>query len=179
METGDPWHHAPLHVVIERGIYMVTAGTVGKVHHFAAPERRQDLHDRLHAVAAEFGWELQAWAVLANHYHFVALSPEDPKSLTRMLNKLHASSAKVVNALDGTPGRKVWHQFWDTRLTYERSYLARLNYVHQNPVHHRLVTNATAYPWCSAAKFEVEAPVSFQRTVAVMPMDQLSVEDDF
>jgi len=28
-------------------------------------------------------------------------------------------------------GRTVWFQFWDTKLTYERSYLARLNYVHQ------------------------------------------------
>ena len=179
METGGQWHHAPLHVLMERGVYMVTAGTRGKVHYFDAPERRQDLCDRLHAVAEEYGWGLQAWAVLANHYHFVALSPEDPKSLTRMLNKLHVTSAKAVNAMDASSGRKVWHQFWDTRLTYERSYLARLNYVHQNPVHHRVVMNATAYPWCSAGKFESEAPRAFQRTVAAMPIDKLNVVDDF
>jgi putative transposase len=137
------------------------------------------LCDRLHAAAEEFGWLLEAWAVMSNHYHFVARSPDDPGTLQRMLGKLHTLTAKEVNALDAAPGRKVWHQYWDTRLTYERSYLARLNYVHQNPVHHRLVTHATAYQWCSAAQFEAEAPVAFQRTVAAMPIDKLKVVDDF
>src|ERR1700689_3090201 len=42
---------------------------------------------------------------------------------------------------------------------------ARLHYVHRNPVHHGLVRAATAYPWCSAAWFETEAPASFRKTV--------------
>jgi putative transposase len=31
------------------------------------------------------------------------------------------------------------YEFWDTRLTFEKSWFARLNYVHQNPVKHGLV----------------------------------------
>jgi putative transposase len=134
---------------------------------------------QLQAVAAEYCWEFQAWAVLSNHYHFVARSPEDPTTLKRMLSKLHTLTAKAVNLEDETPGRKVWHQYWDTRLTFERSYLARLNYVHQNPVHHRVVTHATEYPWCSARQFEAEAPIAFQRTVGAMPINEISISDDF
>ena len=48
----------------------------------------------------------------------------------------------------------IWHNFWDTELTYEKSYLARLNYVHQNAVKHGLVARACQYRWCSAAWFE-------------------------
>jgi len=29
--------------------------------------------------------------------------------------------------------------FWDTRLTFEKSWLARLKYVHHNPLYHGLV----------------------------------------
>ena len=35
-----------------------------------------------------------------------------------------------------------------------KSYLARLNYVHQNPVKHGLVRVANQYRWCSAAWLE-------------------------
>lgn len=173
------WHHAPLHLLLERGVYMVTAGTYGKTHIFQTPERLDLLQERLQLCTAEYGWELQAWAVLANHYHFVALSPDDPASLRRVLNKLHMTTAKAVNKLDGTPGRKVWHEFWDTHLTFERSYLARLRYVNQNPVHHRLVQDAALYRWCSAGSFERHVSPSFQRTVAAMPTDKLEVQDDF
>ncbi len=164
---------------MEKGVYMVTAGTYGNVRIFQSPERLQFLHDRLHACAQEFGWKLHAWAVLANHYHFIAESPDDAQTLRRLLNKLHMTAAKEVNRLDDTPGRKVWFEHWDTRLTYQRSYLARLRYVHHNPVHHHIVTHADQYPWCSAAHFAKQAELPFQRTVASMPIDQLKVPDDF
>ena len=70
---------------------MVTAGTLDKEHFFHTPERLDLLQDLLFSVAREFGWMLQAWAVLKNHYHFVANSPgEDATTLPRMISKLHA-----------------------------------------------------------------------------------------
>ena len=93
----------------------------------------------------------------SNHYHFVAQSPrdsEDASSLSQMLGLLHARTAGWINRLDGEPKRKVWHNFWDTKLTYEKSYLARLNYVHQNAIKHGLVPVANQYQWCSARWFE-------------------------
>ena len=72
----------------------------------------------------------------------------------RVWGVLHSRTASWVNNADATPGRRVWYNYWDTRLTYEKSYRARLNYVHQDPVNHRLVAVANQYPWCSAAWFE-------------------------
>ena len=63
-------------------------------------------------------------------------------SLRDLVREIHSRTAIALNRHDATPGRKVWHNFWDTRLTHERSYFARLNYVHQNPVKHGLVTAA-------------------------------------
>jgi putative transposase len=76
-------------------------------------------------------------------------------------------------------GRKVWFNFWDTKLTSERSYLARLNYVHQNPVKHGLVTMANQYRWCSAAWFERVASPAMVKTIYGFKTDKLKIYDDF
>ncbi|MCI0539875.1 MAG: transposase [Verrucomicrobiales bacterium] len=134
-----PWPHAPTHQLSERATYFVTAGTYLKEHHFRSRERLSVLHRGLLTVARDFDWDLEAWAVFSNHYHFVAKSPRteaDATSLSRMLGELHTKTAIWINRLDQTPGRQVWHNFWETKLTYQKSYLARLHYTHQNAVKH-------------------------------------------
>ncbi len=173
------WPHAPAHRLGEKGAYMVTAGTYDK-HPFLNSRGRLDLAlNLLFDCALEFGWQLQAWAVLVNHYHFVAVSPDDPQSLSLMLGKLHGAIARELNAQDGAPERKVFYQFWDTHITFQRSYLARLNYVHQNAVHHGIVRRASEYRWCSAAWFERSARPAFVKSVYRFRTDRIKVEDDF
>ncbi len=79
----------------------------------------------------------------------------------------------------GKAGRTVWFNFWDTNLTYERSYWARLNYVHQNPVKHGLVSMANQYPWCSAAWFERTASPATVKTIYGFKTDNLAIYDEF
>jgi len=140
------------------------------------------LHRGVLKVAWEFGWRLEAWAIFSNHYHFVAQSPEledDAKSLRRMLSSLHEKTAKWVNRLDRMPGRQVWFNFRETTLTYEKSYLARLNYTHQNAVKHGLVPVSNQYPWCSARWFERTARPAQITTIYRLKIDRLNLPDDF
>ncbi len=65
------------------------------------------------------------------------------------------------------------------RLTYENSYVARLNYVPQNPVRHGLVRIANQYPWYSAAWFERTARAAQVETIYAFKIDQLRVYDEF
>jgi putative transposase len=157
----------------------VTASTYRKTPHSISDQRRDFLLGQLFDGAEEFNWALQAWAIMPNHYHFIALSLGDSSNVGRMISKLHMLTAKHINSLDHKPGRRVWFQYWDTRLTYERSYLARLRYVNNNPVHHGLIDNALLYPWCSAAWFERNAAPAFRRTVNSFKIDRLSVPDDY
>jgi putative transposase len=173
------WHHSPDHRFGESGAYIVTAGTYQKIHFFHDASRLTLLHDALLELAAKYEWQLQAWAVFSNHYHFVAFAPADPATLRPFIRHLHSDSARQLNQLDRCPGRKIWYQFWETRLTYERSYFARLHYVHANAVHHKLAAVPTAYPWCSAAWFERNASSVMQRKVASFSLDQPKVLDDF
>ncbi len=177
--TPPDWPHAPLHRFDESGTFMVTAGTYHKAHFLDSDAKLGFAHNTLFAVAEEFGWQLQAWAILSNHYHFVGVSPADATTLRPLIGKLHMLTAKEFNRIDTERGRRVWYQYWDSQITYERSYLARLRYVHTNPVHHGVAEAAAAYPWCSAAWFERTADPAFCRTVERLRTDRVSVMDDF
>jgi putative transposase len=173
------WPHSPAHRLSEAGAYMVTCGTYLKQPLFRGTKRLRFLCDALLRLAAEYEWNLQAWAVFANHYHFVALSPPQPGNLPEFMKKLHSDTALEVNQWDGTKGRQVWFQYWDTQLTYEKSYFARLSYVHRNAVHHKLVSEPSLYPWCSAGWFQRRATASFYKTIMRFGIERLRVPDDF
>ncbi|HJZ83453.1 MAG TPA: hypothetical protein VKD91_23995 [Pyrinomonadaceae bacterium] len=122
----------------------------------------------------------RTWAVFSNHYHFVGRSPDEgAENLGQMLGLLHEKTAKWLNKVDNEGGREVWHNFWETRLTHQRSYLARLNYVHQNPVKHGLVRVANQYPWCSAGWFERTARPAQVKTIYGFKTDKVSILDDY
>jgi putative transposase len=174
------WPHAPLHQLSAHGTYIVTAGTYKKTHHFRGRNRLSVLHRGLLSVAQRFGWRLEAWAVFSNHYHLVGHSPDDgAENLAQMLGLLHEKTAKWLNKVDNSDGREVWHNFWETKLTHKNSYLARLNYVHQNAVKHGLVHVANQYPWCSAGWFERTARLAQVRTIYGFKIDKLRVLDDY
>jgi len=173
------WPHAPPHLLQEKGVYIVTCGTYLKIRHFNTPERLSLLHEGLLASAKAAGWDLHAWAVLSNHYHFIASSPENPDNLSVWIAGLHQMISSAINKMDNTPNRKVWYQFRDTRITAQPSYLARLNYVHNNPVKHGIVPKASLYPWCSAGQFEVNARPAFVKSVYSFDYNRVKVDDDF
>ena len=144
--TMPDWPHAPTHLLDSAGAYMVTAATYRKQPFFASAKRLTLLCEQLLDLASQHEWKLEAWAIFPNHYHFVATSEKGAKTLPRFIGQLHAVTAREINLQDETPGRKVWFQYWDSHLTYPRSYLARLNYVHCNAVKHgfprKLVRNS-------------------------------------
>ncbi|MDB6040553.1 MAG: hypothetical protein JWM99_4394 [Verrucomicrobiales bacterium] len=181
-ETRIPWPHAPTHRLATQGTYFVTASTYQKEHFFRGAKRLAVLHRGLLKVSQDYGWNLEAWAVFSNHYHFVARSPsaaETAEGLPLMLKTLHVKTSGWVNRLDATPTRQVWFNFFETKLTYPRSYLARLNYTHQNPVRHKLVAVANQYPWCSAAWFERTASPAQVKTIYRFKTEQMQVPDEF
>ncbi len=175
------WPHAPPHRLRDSGVYFVTARTSEKRHLFHTPELRDWFQETLFTAARQHGWTLEAWAVLSNHYHLIAHSPTgqpDATSLKPFLTQVHALSTKHLNRLDNTPGRsRLWHNYRETHLTLQRGYLARLNYVHRNAVHHKLVVHATDWKWCSAKAFCQAVTPAWAKTIASFPFDEIATED--
>jgi anthranilate phosphoribosyltransferase len=173
------WPHSPTHILEATGAYMVTAATLQKLPIFRSSENLTYLSDLLLELAEKYQWKLQAWAVFPNHYHFVAMAPPDAKTLKKLIQDLHSVSATEINRRQNQPGRQAWYQYWDTQLTNDKSFLARVSYVHRNAVRHGLVREASLYPWCSAGWFSLRAERSLYRRVMEMKIDKVSVRDEY
>ncbi|MDB6069720.1 MAG: hypothetical protein JWL81_891 [Verrucomicrobiales bacterium] len=174
------WPHAPPHRLGGAGVYFVTARTLGCIAYFNTPYRLDRALAALLGLADRYGWRLEAWAFLSNHYHFIAHSPSSESggtTLALFLKHLHAELTRTINREDGVTGRKIWHNYRETHLTWHKSYLARLNYTHHNPVHHRLVALAEDYPWCSAHRFAQSVTPAWAKTIRSFAYDQIAEED--
>lgn len=173
------WHHSPMHVFVPGATFMVTSGTLHKEHFFGSDEKLKMLQETLFEETQKLGWILRCWAIFSNHYHFIAIAPDKVQALRELIRHLHSKTAREINRIDATPGRQVWFQFWDTCLTYEKSYLARLKYVHYNPVHHGIVHLPEQYPYCSASWLMKVADAGYIRKLGSFRIDRLNVKDDF
>ena len=159
---------------------MVTAGTYGKEHFFIANEKLKLLERLIFESLATYKWIPISWAIMSNHYHLILRSPEkDSQNLKNMIKSIHAKSAIELNRFDGKKGRKIWFDYWDTCLTYENSYYARLKYDMNNPVHHGIVKNAEDYEFCSAGLFKWHSDKTLKRRLETYKIDNLNVADDF
>jgi len=173
------WPHGPIHRLTTAGAYIVTAATYQKQPFFRSRARLTYLCETLLHLAFAHFLKLQAWSVFPNHYHFVAISPGPAATIRKLINTFHAQTARRLNKLDETPSRRVWFQYWDSHLTYQRSYLARLHYVHTNAVHHGLVREPALYEWCSAGWLERTAERPFYQTIMQMKSAGVRIQDDF
>lgn len=172
------WPHAPTRDIKGPGTYIVTGATSHKAPLFRYSEDLDFLHDLLLSEAEERQWQLHAWAVFANHYHFVGTSP-DGKDPVALVKRFHSLAGIELNKRRRMPGRKVLASHWQTELTDPKDIPAHLNFVHQNPVRHRIVRVARDYRCCSAAWFEDGAERSWLDTVSRASMSQVNVLDQF
>ena len=175
----ESWPHAPPHYFTPNGVYLVTAATLHRKRLFFSDGKLDLLLDTTFELAKTYQLILQAWAFFPNHYHVVISFENSATSHRDFVRHLHRELAIRLNRIDSTPGRRVMYEFWDTHLTFERSWLTRLNYVHQNAVKHGLVPLANQYPWCSAPWFETNARPGFVKSVYSFKTDRIKVPDDF
>jgi hypothetical protein len=83
------WPHAPVHRLADNAVYFVTGATLHKKHLFDTPPKRDLLEQMLLTFTKRDGWQLEAWAVFANHYHVVARGQHDSRNLGEVLRDLH------------------------------------------------------------------------------------------
>ena len=175
------WPHAPPHRLSQGGVYFLTARSAEGRDLLGDDAMKDWFQETLFITAKEFGWTLEAWAILSNHYHLIGHSPKGPEgaqSLRDMIRKLHSLTTKELNRRENQAGRtRLWQNFRETCLTHQRSYLARLHYVHQNAVHHKLVALGSDWKWCSAAAFKKEVTPAWLKTITSFQYDEIAAKD--
>ena len=73
---------------------MVTGATLHKVHAFNTAEKLSSVENELLTLAKTYEWQLEAWAVFANHYHFVGRGYSDEESLRKFVCHLHSNTSR-------------------------------------------------------------------------------------
>ena len=178
MDIYKPHLNSPPHWFVSNAIYMVTGATLYKKLLLDSDVKRANFCQTLIERTEILGWELEAWVVMSNHYHFIARSPENALSLKALIQGVHSINAKFVNRIDGTSGRRVWYNYWDSCIQSETSYYARMNYVIMNPVKHGLVQIPEEYPFSSYKYFLENLEPNFKKVV-LSCSDNAHVDDDY
>ena len=172
--------HNPPHLFVSGASYMITASTYQKRPHIHSDERKTQWTKALRFVLDKEGWLLVAGVVLSNHYHLLLRAPDTgAQRLSAMIASLHRFTARQWNAADHTPGRSVWWNYWDTCLTNEASYFARVNYIHYNPVKHGLVSRPELYPFSTYRMWLESWEPQLRHIEQGYPFDVVSAYDDF
>jgi REP-associated tyrosine transposase len=178
MDIYKPHKNSPPHWFVSNAIYMVTGSTLYGKPLLDSDAKLINFYETLVERASILKWTIAAWVVMPTHYHFIARSPENALSLKALIQGVHSITAKFVNRMDGTPGRKVWYNYWDSCIQSEASYYARMWYVMMNPVKHGLVQRPEDYPF-SSHKYFLENSESDFRKVILSCTEEIQIEDNY
>jgi putative transposase len=178
-QTFKRYIHAPAHYFESHATYIVTAGTLKKEHLINSDQKKECVLTNLRQEIEKYKWELLAWVILINHYHILLKASDHASSLAQLIRNVHTFSARELNKLDRCPGRRVWWNYWDTCITNERSYYARLNYIHWNPVRHGVVTRPEQYRFSSYRDYYNLDDNRMRNLERDYPFDSIKVFDEF
>jgi len=100
----------------------------------------------------KYHWILDDWVFLDDHYHIMLRSdPEGKTTIAKIINNFHKFLGLCLRKEydNSIKSGKLFNNYWDTCLTYERSFLCRLNYIYYNPVKHGYVKKPEDYTFGS------------------------------
>lgn len=171
--------HAPAHLFVPGAKYWVTGSAYKHRKFFRAAETKWEMLRILNLGCQKFGWQLEDWVILDDHYHLMLQASDDGrKTIADVMNNFHKFSSMWIrkNYPEFKKEKRIFCNYWDTCITYERSYYARLNYLYHNPVKHGYVEKAEDYPFGSYyARMKIER-LYLERLKKKYPFDKLDLE---
>lgn len=148
-----PWHSPPHRPNFGRFRFHISAACYEHAPHIGhSVERMEAFSATLLDTVRSHSDEVFCWCVLPNHYHVLVNTPNVLR-LVYELGRLHGRTSHLWNTEEDTRGRKVFHRATERVMRSDRHFLATVNYIHHNPVHHRYVERWTEWPWSSAADY--------------------------
>jgi len=180
MEEYKTYAHTPPHLYRAGAKYFITA-SIHEKKKILADSAKEKLLFSLSTSCEKYGWQLEDWVILDNHYHIMVNAPEKSANLSKFIAEYHKFTALFIkkNLPEAATWPKVFNNYWDACITYEKSYYARLNYLYNNPVKHRYVQSAQEYRWGSFYLRYNHEKAYVEKLIQEFPCDMLKIEDDY
>ena len=105
-------------------------------------------------VIQYYKFDLIAYSILPDHIHCI-IKPENIENYSKIVKSLKYSFTKNFNVgLVNPTYKKLWqNRFWEHTIRDENDLNTHLNYIHYNPVKHKLVNNVNEWKYSSFHKF--------------------------
>ncbi|MDM8567350.1 transposase [Candidatus Halobeggiatoa sp. HSG11] len=139
--------NTPTHLFLDNTTYFITSATYLKRHLLVQSEIKESLLSLISESFGKFGWKLNDWVILDNHYHLLAVSDKG-RDLTKIIKKIHGVSAHFIRQKTGCE-LPVWWNYWDYCPRDDADYYTKLNYLFMNPVKHGYVSDLNDYRFSS------------------------------
>lgn len=175
--------HNPPHLFRDKTKYFITGSTYNKKRWFKSDAAKERLLKSFNIGFNKHGWLLEDWVILDNHYHLMGNSPKINNCLPEMMKNIHKHTAMWVkkNVHESINEEKIMYNYWDTCITYEVSYFARVNYIWNNPVKHGYAKNPEEWKFGSFfTRCKVkENNEEMDKIKTNYPCDKVSIDDDY
>jgi putative transposase len=180
-EIYKVYAHNPPHLFRSNAKYFVTGSTYLKKHFLVSEKSKTRLLDSIKQSCEKYGWVLEDWVILDNHYHLMLNAPDRVDTLGAMFKEIHKFTAMWLkeNFTELKEEKKIFYNYWDSCITFEKSYFTRLNYIYYNPVRHGYIEEAGDYLGGSYRLRLQTEPDHLNQMKEKYPWDKIKVKDNF
>ena len=146
------------------GTFFFTVSTFQKRHFLTDRASRQALGRAIAEVRSMQPFEIEAWVLLPDHLHSLWTLPRNDwdysmrwgllKALfTRHLQQYQRHVADVTRVTRKQIGTFWQRQFWQHEVRDERDFRRHVDYIHNNPVRHGLVSHPVDWPYSTFHRY--------------------------
>lgn len=147
------------------GTFFLTFVTHRRMHLFDKPLARQCLREAVAVVRRGYPFKLVAIVLLPDHLHLILTLPEGESDYSVRISAIKAGFTRRWLVAGGAEGvqsssrerqeyRGVWQKrFWEHLIRNEDDLIRCLDYIHYNPVKHRLAECPHAWAWSTFHRF--------------------------
>ncbi|NOG45941.1 MAG: hypothetical protein HND50_11940 [Calditrichaeota bacterium] len=174
------YEHNPPHLFIPEAKYFVTASTYKHFPYLKDDAVKHKMLEILQKGCTKYNWQIDDWVILDDHYHFMlSASPNQTITIADVIKNLHKFTAMFIRKYkpELTKENKIFHNYWDTCITYERSYYTRLNYIYLNPVKHGYANDPQEYQFGSFHFRYKYGDKEINKILSDFPSDKLDLEN--
>jgi putative transposase len=140
-----------LRVRLLGGVYFFTIVTCNRVPFFSEKKHVEALGQAFRQVMVTRPFQIDAIVVLPEHLHCIWRMPEGDADYSSRWREIKKFASRHISTITNHRNeRMVWQRrFWEHTIRDEVDWRKHMDYIHYNPVKHKLVSRPGDWPWSS------------------------------